>query len=136
MLNRRDDSMRALRWFIAVLVATIGFPALASAVDLQSWNVSLSDDSAVITASENTQNKFVQATIESLQDAGTKKFTLRALKSGEKMEMPKIGFVIRIDEGTAEIRATKELPYKILVSLIDDMKKAGLKKVKIARIED
>jgi len=130
MLNTKLLSMTL------ALAACIFLAATATAAETQRWSVQFTDDVAVLRVSKNTEHKFVTATITSLQNAGTEKFTLGLLEPNADLGISKTGFSIHINEGVAEINATAELPHKILVSLISQLKDVGITKMKFAAPKD
>ena len=126
MLNTRLPS-------IAFVIATcITLAATATAAEIQRWSVQLADDTAVLQVSKNTEHKFVTATITSLQRAGTKKFALRVLDQADEMDITTSAYSVNIRDGVAEVTATPDLPYKVLVSLISQIKDAGITRFKFA----
>ena len=116
--------------------AGVVLASTAAAAEPQRWSVQFTDDVAVMRVSNNTEYKFVTATMTSLQNAGTEKFTLRVLEPKAEMNITKSALSIQINEGIAEIDATPDLPHKVLVSLISQLKDAGITKMKFAASND
>lgn len=116
--------------------ACVVIVASATAAERQRWSVQFTDDVAVMRVSNNTEHKFVTATITSLQNAGTEKFTLRVLEPKAEINVTTTAFSIQINEGIAEIDATPDLPHKVLVSLISQLKDAGVAKMKFAAAKE
>lgn len=130
MLNTRLPS-------IAFVIATcITLAATATAAEIQRWSVQLADDTAVLRVSKNTVHKFVTATITLLQKAGTDNFTLRVLDPNDETDITTSAFSISITDGVAEITATADLPRKVLVSLISQLKDAGITRIKFTAPKD
>ena len=111
------------------LAACIFFVTTATGAETQRWSVEFTDDVAVMRVSNNTEYKLVTATIASLQNSGTEKISLRVLEPNAEMDITKLAYTIQMDEGVAEIKATGDLPYKVLVSLISQLKDAGVTKM-------
>lgn len=118
--------------FVSVACAIIVcISSIASfAADAQQWSVQLNDDTAVLRASKDTRYEFVKATITALQDAGTEKFALRVMEPADKTERAKLTYSINIVDGTAEITASTDLPYKYLETIISQLKDCGVTKMK------
>ena len=116
--------------------ASVVLVATATAAEPQRWSVQFTDDVAVMRVSNNTEQKFVTATITSLQNAGTEKFKLRVWEPKPEMIIAKTAFSIQINEGIAEIDATPDLPYKVLVLLISHLKDAGITKIEFAAAKE
>ena len=115
---------------LALVACIIATTAIAD--DNQRWSVQIEDDIAVIRVSKNTEHKFVTATITSLQNAGTEKVALHVLDPDADTNIAKNAFSIQINDGVAEIRATADLRHTVLVSLIRQLKDAGIAKMKLA----
>lgn len=118
------------------LVACIFLVTTARAAETQRWSVQFTNGVAAMRVSKNTEHKFVTATITSLQNTGTEKFTLRVLEPSTELDLRKSAFSVQINEGVAEINATGDLSHKVLVSLISQLKDAGITRMKFAAAKD
>ena len=129
-------SKSKLLFLMLAHAASVVLVATAIAAEPQRWSVQFTGDVAVMRVSNNTEQKFVTATVTSLQNAGTEKFTLRVWDPRAEMTITKTAFSIQINEGIAEIDATPDLPHKVLASLVSQLKDAGITKIKFAAAKE
>ncbi len=102
----------------------------------QTWNVTIAEDSAVIRASDETDAKFVQATIKALQEKGIEEFALRSQKTAPlKKQNDDRTIAIRLHNSEAEVSISFELPYKYVVAIVSMLADNGVQKVKFAQPE-
>lgn len=112
--------------FVASVSSSVGFAA-----ECQRWSVLITGNNVAVQASAETQFKFVQVTVTALQEAGLEHFTFRIQKPNYEIGEDQRAFSIQIVDGTAEITASRDLPYKYVVAALNALKKVGVSNITV-----
>jgi|GEM_PF-3665898 len=124
--------MHSPQLLLAVLTLLFAGSSTLQAAETGRWSVRIDNATAILQATPETHYRFIAATIAAERESGIRQFSLKAASAADLSTTPTAAYTVKIVDDTAEINASADLPYRHLAALLNQLRAAGVKKMRFA----
>lgn len=102
-----------------------------AAPPIQKFSITIADETVVLRASAETRADLLQAMIATLQEQEYKNFSVEVKTSIEQSDTEPTA-TVTLANGKAVIRATRNVPYRLIASIVSMLEQEGVRRVSFA----